>query len=453
MAREKGMGSLQLEKSGRWTARICVDGLKICRSTRTKDREQAEAFLMRMLAPFGRGEKRLALADVWRMYEKSPKRRDLAPATIIAKRGVWMHFASWLEANHPEVVQLKQLSQEIVSEYLRVLRIDHTASTYNNRVCVLREVCRVLANDAGISDDPWEGVRLLADDSHTRREFTREELGRVLGSAAAEDGLRYGGAGEWKLLFLLGIYTGQRLGDCCTLRWCDVNEERGIIQLIPRKTRKHMKGVPVTIPIHPELGKAFWGVRAVTAPVSEDADGTVCGEYVLPLMATWYLGGEHWRISRGLEEIFKRAGIKTSIKIEGRKTATPDATFHSLRHTFVSFAVNGGVPLPVVQSIVGHSSNAMTRHYYHENEEVLRRAIAAIPSVGTDSVSSPLAVTAPGSELCAGRRPLREAKSLEHCADGTVASASKLTPEMLGELRKMYEVLRGVFGENGIIRT
>lgn len=407
MAREKGMGSLQQEKSGRWTARICVNGLKICRSTRTKDRAQAKAYLMKLLAPFGRGEKRLALADVWRMYEKSPKRRDLAPATIIAKRGTWMHFASWLEDNHPEIVQLKQLSAEIVGEYLRVLRIDHCATTYNNRVCALREICRVLAEEAGVIDDPWAGIRLLADDSHTRREFTREELGRVLESAAGEGVSRYDW--EWKLLFLLGIYTGQRLGDCCTLRWCDVNLERGVIQLIPRKTRKHMKGVPVTIPIHPELREALRsGLPPAGAP-----GGTL---YVLPTLAEWYLGGEHWRISRGLEEIFRRAGIKTSVKLEGRKTATPDATFHSLRHTFVSFAVNGGVPLAVVQSIVGHTSNAMTRHYYHENEEVLRKAVAAIPSLTShDSV------------------PKEETDAL--------------SSEMLVKLRKMYETLKGVFGD------
>lgn len=411
MAREKGMGSLQREKSGRWTARICVNGLRICRSTRTKDRAKAEAYLMRLLAPFGRGEKRLALADVWPLYERSPKRRDLAPATIIAKRGTWMHFAAWMEANHPEIVELKQLSAETVGEYLRVLRIDHCASTYNTRVCVLREICRVLAEDGGVVDDPWSGIRLLADDSHTRREFTREELLRLLRAVEEVEGK--GGGGEWKLLFLLGIYTGQRLGDCCTLKWSDVNLVRGIIQLIPRKTRKHMKGVPVTIPIHQALRETLERVK------ERDGERRV---YVLPTLAEWYLGGEHWRLSRGLEEIFRRAGIKTSIRIEGRKTATPDATFHSLRHSFVSFAVNGGVPLPVVQTIVGHTSNAMTRHYYHENEDVLRKAIAAIPSVGATVESHPV-------------RPL-----------GEVAPMGNISPEMLAEMRKMYEVLKGVFG-------
>ena len=68
--------------------------------------------------------------------------------------------------------------------------------------------------------------------------------------------------------------------------------------------------------------------------------------------------------------------------MEGRTRKSVVASFHSLRHTFVSLSANAGVPLPVVQSIVGHCSTAMTRHYYHENEENLRKAVAAIPVIG-----------------------------------------------------------------------
>ena len=140
MAREKGMGNLQREKSGRWTARVCVDGERWSRSTRTTDKVQAERFLQRMLAPLGLGERKLALADVWREYEKSPNRRDLAASTLNAKRIVWMHFAEWIELNHPEVAQLKQLCQEHVADYLRVIKINHTDRAYNNRLCVIREI-------------------------------------------------------------------------------------------------------------------------------------------------------------------------------------------------------------------------------------------------------------------------------------------------------------------------
>ena len=69
-----------------------------------------------------------------------------------------------------------------------------------------------------------------------------------------------------------------------------------------------------------------------------------------------------------------------SVRIEGRRNRTPEASFHSLRHSFVSFAANAGVPLAIVQSIVGHCSTAMTRHYYHENLSELKRAVQALPS-------------------------------------------------------------------------
>ena len=49
MAREKGMGNLQQEKSGRWTMRVGIGGKRYCRSTRTTDREQAERVLLRFL--------------------------------------------------------------------------------------------------------------------------------------------------------------------------------------------------------------------------------------------------------------------------------------------------------------------------------------------------------------------------------------------------------------------
>ena len=370
MAREKGMGSLQLEKSGRWTMRVGIKGKRYSRSTRTTDREKAEKFLERFLSPLGLGSRRLPLADVWLEYVKSPDRRDLAPSTLNAKRLVWMEFARWMEHHHLEIGNLAEVTHEAIAEYLACIRAEVCASTYNARICVLREIFHVLAARAGLADDPWEGVRLHADDGHSRRELTLDEIERLM-KAATKAG------DEWKRLFTIGIYTGLRLGDCCCLVWNSVNLERGVIQLIPTKTRKHAHGQPVTIPIHPQLH------AELEAALARDHERRACAAaaFVNPTLADWYENSK-WRISHGLELIFKAAHIETSVKIEGRRTRTPEATFHSLRHTFVSLAANAGVPLPVVQSIVGHSSTAMTRHYYHENEEMLRQAVAAIPAVG-----------------------------------------------------------------------
>ena len=103
MAREKGTGNLQQEKSGRWTIRVGINGRRLSRSTGTRDRDKAEAFLNRFLAPLGLGAIRLPLAEAWHHYEMSPNRRDLARSTLESKRIVWMGFARWMEHNHIEI--------------------------------------------------------------------------------------------------------------------------------------------------------------------------------------------------------------------------------------------------------------------------------------------------------------------------------------------------------------
>lgn len=389
MAREKGMGTLQREKSGRWTLRVGINGKRISRSTRTKDRDKAERFLQRFLAPYGLGEHRLPLADVWNAYVMSPDRNELAPATLNAKRIVWLHFAKWMEHFHLNVDSLAGVTHEMIGEYLALLRADLCASTYNGRVCVLREIFHTLADKAGLEDDPWAGVRLRPDDCHSRRELTMDELRRLLDAAKAVDVRRsrtkedsnihctptpstY--TSEWYKLFLIGIYTGLRLGDCCRLDWSSINIKQGVIQLIPSKTRRHAHGRPITIPIHQTLGAALLETQS-PIPNSQSLSGPV-----LPTICEMYHRGR-WLVSQKLSRIFKAANIVTSVRLEGRKNLTPEATFHSLRHTFVSFAANAGVPLHIVQSIVGHESTTMTRHYYHESVDALKCAVNAIPSL------------------------------------------------------------------------
>ena len=242
--------------------RVCIKGKRYSRTTRTTDREKAERFLQRFLAPFGLGEHRLPLAEVWNEYIKSPNRNELATSTLHAKRNVWMHFAKWMEHNYLPVEDLAGVTPDAIAEYLASLRANLCGSSYNNRVCVLREIFRVLADKAGLDDDPWYGVRLRPDDSHSRRELTTEELRRLL-KAAKEYGNQASGTkhqapstNEWHTLFLIGIYTGLRLGDCCKLDWSQINIAQSVIQLMPQKTRRH-HGRIVTIPIHPALGQAL----------------------------------------------------------------------------------------------------------------------------------------------------------------------------------------------------
>ena len=187
-----------------------------------------------------------------------------------------MHFAKWIEHFYLPIKDLNGITADMVAEYLACIRADLCATTYNGRVCILREIFRTLAQKAGLEDDPWEGVRLRPEDSHSRRELTMDELRRLLEaaksvpSASRRPALASGGivtapvgedadgtvTNEWHTLFLIGIYTGLRLGDCCRLNWSQINIAEGVIQVVPQKTKRHHQRL-VTIPIHPALGQAL----------------------------------------------------------------------------------------------------------------------------------------------------------------------------------------------------
>lgn len=63
-----------------------------------------------------------------------------------------------------------------------------------------------------------------------------------------------------------------------------------------------------------------------------------------------------------------------------RQAGIADVRLHDLRHTFASHAVLGGVPLPVVSRLLGHSQTRMTLRYAHLDE---RHVAEAAERIGT----------------------------------------------------------------------
>jgi integrase len=292
----------------------------------------------------------------------------------------WALFVKWMGEAHKDVTELRLVSPEHAQEYARhllkeplvkhvgpdgkvklVVKPRRSSNTFNKHVRVLERVFRVLARQGGVTDNPWREIARRSENKVSRRELTVEELNTVCNQAT----------GELQTLLLLGIYTGLRLGDCCTLQWGEVDLSRRLIMRVPNKTARR-RAVPVHVPIH---GTLWDHLSKIPAERRQDA--------VVPEFDAMYRQRE-WDVSKAVQRHFEKCGIRLHRKGTGEGTdarAVVEVGFHSLRHTFVSLCRQANAPLSVVEAIVGHSNPAMTRHYTHVGDLAASVAVGALPSV------------------------------------------------------------------------
>ena len=159
-------------------------------------------------------------------------------------------------------------------------------------------------------------------------------------------------AAEYALLLRVLLYTGLRLGDAATLRMDMIDRREWTVARTTAKTAR-----PVRLPLHPALRSAV-----------EAAGGR---EYLLPELAALYMR-DPGAPTRHIRKLLRRCGIVG---------APHQFCAHALRTTFASVCAERGVPLAVIQSWLGHTSQEVTRIYARvEDMRAKRAAMALFPS-------------------------------------------------------------------------
>ncbi len=328
----------------------------------------------------------ILLKDGYREAQQKPRKHIPSPPRNQLKNAHWNDFVSFMAATYPEITRLSQVTRKHAEDYISFLR---TKGRYNTRIVYTRgskeivsnsdgplanatlidyqttltEVFTLLHEDAGIIDNPFAGIPKPPRNSETREAFTEEEL-KVIGENLDS---------FTKPLFYMATTTALREGDICTLLWSEVNFQENVIS----RARMNKTGRPVEIPIMGPLLNYLLELQRQ----QRDRPADEYTKYVLPEHARMYLmnpTGVSYRIKQFLENT---CGIKTTRTIPGRKRANSVKDLHSCRHTFCYYAGIYGIPLNVVQSIVGHMTPEMTKHYSdHATREIKRQKMALMPS-------------------------------------------------------------------------
>lgn len=212
-----------------------------------------------------------------------------------------------------------------------------------------------------ILKNPVPAVELPKVESSERDIFTPTQVAQLLDAV--------GHKSEWFTLILLGYFTGQRLGDCATLEWKQVDMNNRVIHFKQIKTGKKVQ-VPMTDDLEEHL--QF---------LTEFIDS----KFVCPDLAERGSGGAHG-LSESFGRIVKKAGIDSQ-RIKGKGTIHFNRlSFHSLRHSFNSAMAEAGVSQEIRMRLTGHSSFGINDKYTHTGIKPLEAAVAVLPSVTTIQV-------------------------------------------------------------------
>lgn len=173
----------------------------------------------------------------------------------------------------------------------------------------------------------------------------------------------------YKLGIIICLSTGLRLGEICSLKWNDINLEEKIMHVNTTVQRMPVDGRDSKTALLEGEPKSIFSKREI--PISDELAGLMhvyyrtAGEYVVnknsPMEPRTY--------QNKFQGYLRSAGVKKT-------------NFHTLRHTFATNCINGGVDIKSLSEILGHSDVKITlNRYVHPTVEIKRRHMNSLASI------------------------------------------------------------------------
>jgi integrase len=131
----------------------------------------------------------------------------------------------------------------------------------------------------------------------------------------------------------LGVHGGLRIGEVFGLRWGDIDLLKGRIQVLHSYDGPTKSGRGRIVPMSNHLSKCF--------QINHSYLGSSVDQHLF----------KRFQVNRKLNRACERAGI-------------PIITYHALRHTFATLALESGQSIKAVSTILGHASVKTTLDVY-----------------------------------------------------------------------------------------
>ena len=231
--------------------------------------------------------------------------------------------------------QLSHISSLDLERAKRDMRQEKMSdATIRHVLCIVRQAFnKAIHWGLWEGNNPCKGVKFPSPNNQRMRFLTREEAEQLL------EALR-GKNPQAARIATVSLYAGLRLGEVLGLKWGDVDEKHGIIHIMDTKTKKSRP--------------AF-----IDEQIQEILNEMARGSPDELLFKTNNGAPDVW-MSKLFKSVVDSLGFNADVSDPRQRVY-----FHTLRHTFASWAVMAAVPLYTVGQALGHKTTTMTQRYAH----------------------------------------------------------------------------------------
>lgn len=360
----KGSGTIRKKRDNLWEGRITTGrdpktGRQIQKSIYGKTRDEVSRKLRKSTYDFDEGvyfEPATITVPVWFDCWLSDYTGNLSDNTVKKYRSMTeTHIKPAFQS-----VKLKNLTPIMIQKFINEKSKTLSPKTIHDLHGILHSGLQTAVDIEYIAKNPSSSTKLPVKDKNVIHALSKEDIKNFFLATYSS---------PYRSIFLAALYTGMRQSELIGLSWNRVDMEKGTI-LIDRQLQRLDRQYKFTPPKHNKTRTISIGQTGID----------LLREVRQQQLENRMRAGSAWSnpddlvFTNEIGKNFVHSTVQHNFSKIAKAINRPDATMHTLRHTFAINAIQSGVDYKTLSEFLGHVSVSFTLDVYANVSEDMRKS-------------------------------------------------------------------------------